>query len=179
MGFHHIKTILSNIEHHLTNRTPYTATARHRTEEKNLDLWHHAGFDVPLILKHQLPKDLPVPCLCMEYLEGQLLTSRLADNDTPQAATDQLFRDFVSQWASRHAAALDSGNPALIQEHATLDHVIVCGHRFVTIDLEVSYTSPKNLPALIANEITGYFRSVFKRMPYQKANHLLDILIDS
>ncbi|MFC1497588.1 hypothetical protein ACFLS1_03820 [Verrucomicrobiota bacterium] len=171
-----IKTFLSNIEHFLSGRTPYTPSARYHTERENLRLWKKAGFDVPDIMEHHFDPEIPLPHLCLEYVEGSLLSSHLANTSILDKEKNNVFREFVEQWANRHQAAAQSSNPRLIQEHATLDHVIFSHDRFVTLDLEVSYKR-QNIKALIAHEICGYMKPLFKRLPDKEADHFLELLV--
>ena len=172
-----LQTASSVISHMLSGRTPYTAFARCRTERENLVLWKKSGFDVPELFKHTFTPALPVHYLCMEYAEGPSLSAYLLDPKVTPDRKDSAFIGFLAQWGKRHDSAEQLCNPRLIQEHATFDHVMLSGSRFVTFDLEVSYTKPGNIRRLIAYEICGYLRSIFKKMPEDQILHFMDLLI--
>jgi hypothetical protein len=171
------QTFLSNIEHLLTGRTPYAAAARQRTERENLAAWRQLGLDVPRIIDHPFDPPIPLPHLCMEYVEGRRIPELLADPQVPPEEKDRAFERFVKAWEARHAAAEARRDPRLVQEHATLDHVMIGGSRVVTFDLEVSYTSPEDVRSLVAREIGGYVLSLFKKLPEPQAGHFLELLL--
>jgi hypothetical protein len=174
-----LKTLLVSMEHALTGRTPYSAAARQQTEQENLHSWKQAGFDVPALVEHRFDPPLPIPCLCMEFITGHPLSNRLSDPAVPLPKRQELLAAFAPDWARRHAAALTAGNPRLIHEHATFEHVLQAADRLVTFDLEVSFTSPARLGGRIAAEIAGYMRSLLRRLPAGEHASFMQTLVAS
>ncbi len=174
-----LSTFLSNTGHVFGGRTSYLSEARYQTELSNLDLWRNSGFEVPGVVQHDFNPPLPVKYLCMEYVDGPLLSSYLSDPDISAEKKDSVLAAFLRRWAERHTAAENLREPRLVQEHATFNHVILAGDRFVTFDLEVSYTGSANIQRLIAYEICGYLRSIFKRLPEDRITRFLDILVEN
>jgi hypothetical protein len=172
-----VRTALTALEHRLSGRTPYAAAARQRTERDGLRLWRDAGFDVPALHETPLPVRLPVPHLCMEWLPGPTLPAFLTDAAQPDSAREDALRRFAPAWAARHALALERDEPRLLQEHATLDHVLVSGERLVTFDLEVAFRPGAHVPALIAREICGYLRSILRRLPAAPGIRAFEVLV--
>jgi hypothetical protein len=88
---------------------------------------------------------------------------------------ESLLAAFATALAARHAVAEATAAPSLIQEHATLEHVMVAGNRLVTFDLEVAYArgSPRTLAT---REILACLGSLFKRLPTMEADRFLTCL---
>lgn len=171
---------MTDATHRLGGRTSYTAAARRDTEARCLRLWREAGFDVPALADPtpDFPR-LPAPFLLMEYIPGPSLAKTLADPDMAAEQKSALWRRYAAEWGARHAAVLARGEPALLQEHPDLEHVLVSGDRLVTFDLEVAYTGAGTVCDRIAAELAGMVRSLFKRLPPEEARHLLRLLIDA
>ncbi len=165
---------MTDLAQRLGGRTPYTAAARRETETRCLRLWREAGFDVPGLVDPppDFPK-LPAPFLLMEYIPGASLANALGDPAMAEKERTALWRRCAAAWGARHAAALTRREPALLQEHPALDHVLVSGNRLVTFDLEVTYTDDGNVPDRIAAELAGLVRSLFKSLPPAEARRLL------
>jgi hypothetical protein len=171
---------MTHLSQRLTGKTGYTANARRETERRCLTLWRDAGFDVPRIDCAPVPlPPLPVPFLLMEYLPGPLLGSFLADPDGRPEEKKRLFLRFLGDWGKRHAAALARSEPALLQEHPGLDHLLVSGTRLATFDLEVAYTSRSRVAESVSAEIAGLVRSLFKVLPEQEAGRYLGLMAKS
>ncbi len=171
---------MTHLAQTLGGRTGYTAPDRQRTERHGLRLWRKNGFDVPRIGCEPLPlPPLPAPFLLMEYLPGPSLAAFLADPARTPGEKDALFLRFLSDWSRRHATALNLGEPALLQEHPGLDHLLVSGARLVTFDLEVAYTSRRHMAEAVSAEIAGFVRSLFKVLPDLEARHFLRLLSDA
>lgn len=169
----------TDLSQRLGGRTGYTARARHATEARCLRLWREAGFDVPALLEpgaFPLPP-LPAPFLLMEYVPGPTLAAFLADPQTAAGPKEARLRAFAAALSARHAAALAGREPALLQEHPGLEHVLVSGPRLVTFDLETAYTSPAGVADAVSAEIAGTVRSLFKALPGAGARHCLGAFI--
>jgi hypothetical protein len=172
-----IREWLTHVTQLCGGRTGYTAGARRETERLCLTLWRETGFDVPRIDCEPLPlPPLPAPFLLMEYLPGPSLAAFLSDPSVQPEEKDAGFIRFLSDWGRRHAAALVLSEPALLQEHPGLDHLLVSGIRLATFDLEVAYTSRGRVAEGISAEIAGFVRSLFKSLPEQNARHYLQLL---
>jgi hypothetical protein len=171
------QSCLNNVGHLLSGRTPYTARARQRTERWNLLLWRQHGFDVPALLPCLPLEKLPIPHLCMEYIEGRTLSAYLADDRIPAAERDETFDRFLATWGSRHSRADRLSEPRLLQEHGTLDHVLVSGRRLATFDLEVSFRGGRRVRSCISGEISGYLRSLLKQQSPETSQRLLAMLV--
>jgi hypothetical protein len=115
----------------------------------------------------------------MEYLPGPSLAAFLSDPSVQPEEKDAGFIRFLSDWGRRHAAALVLSEPALLQEHPGLDHLLVSGIRLATFDLEVAYTSRRRVAEGISAEIAGFVRSLFKSLPEQEARYYLQRLAEA
>ena len=172
-----VQTVLNDLGHRLSGRTGYTARARQETERRNLLLWQQAGFDVPGLLPLPEALEFPLPVLCMEYVEGPTLSAFLADAAVPPERKEQVFVRFLSQWGERLGRAERERQPRLVQEHGTLEHVLVSADRLVTFDLEVSFTRAARVRDCIDAEICGYLRSLLKRQAPAVGARLLELLV--
>ena len=171
------QTLLTQINHRLGGRTAYTARGRRQTEEAVLALWEESGFDVPRRLPDPDGLYLDLPHLCLEYVEGELLSRYLADESVPPAERDAVFVRFLKIWSARHALAEERGDARLIQEHGTFEHVMRAGDRLVTFDLEVAYRRGRPVRACIVDELCGYLRSLFRLLPGPLAQHYLALVV--
>lgn len=167
-----VDTVLAELSHRTAGRTGYSAAARRHTEFRNLAHWHEMGFDVPALIPHRFVPPLPLPWLCLEYVEGRTLANLLADPHVAPAEQEEIFSRFLRSWAGRHTAAEDRQDRSLIQEHPTIDHILVADNRLVTFDLEVGFTRG-DVRALVAREIAGVLVSLFRRLPEPRATHFL------
>jgi hypothetical protein len=171
------KTALLRLAHRVEGRTSYSAASRQATERTNLLAWREAGFAVPSVLDFPPPgaRRLPLPSLCMEFVEGPLLSDVLADPKRSAAEKDAIYRRFVAEWGRRHEAAMQTSNRRLIQEHGSFEHVIVTDSGFVTFDLEVSYTALRSMENVVSSEICGYLRSLFRKTDPHTARHFVQL----
>lgn len=160
----------------MEGRTTCSARGRCRTELRNLDLWRKAGFGVPRVVPLRFDPELPVPYCVLEYVEGTELLSLLADRRVDFAVRERVFIGFIEEWGRRHAVALARKEPRLVQEHATLAHVLVAGDRLTTFDLEVSYWNRRNIRVLIGREVLGCIRSLLRRVAAEEAGRFLAVL---
>jgi len=159
-------------------KTGYGATARWRTEKRLLALWRTQGFDVPRDLSDRYPHLAPERVLLMELVAaptlGNLLRQRLFD----RSARSTLLRRFARVWGRRHRHAMDTAEAGLVQEHGTFDHVFAADDRFVHFDLEHAYRPRRNVAPIVAKEIAGYLRTLWRRTDPVTFSRDLDALVE-
>ncbi|MFO7536023.1 MAG: hypothetical protein R6X19_10160 [Kiritimatiellia bacterium] len=171
----------TDLSQRLGGRTGYTARARHAIEKRGLRLWRESGFDVPALLQpgtFPLPP-LPAPFLLMEYVPGPTLSDFLADPQLSDGDKEARLRAFAAALSARHTVAIAMREPALLQEHPGLEHVLVSGARLVTFDLETAFTSRAGVPNAVSAEIAGTVRSLYRRLPVAAARHYLGVLVSA
>jgi hypothetical protein len=145
-------------------KTSPRAAWRHSTERRLLALWSEAGLDVPRDLSADHP-ELTAPLgLVMEFLGGTHMLHLLKPKaGTSAAERDRLLRRFAAGWKWRHDLALSRSEPAFIQEHGSLAHVLVTGDRLVTFDLEQGYRSHGSVLPVLAKEVADTLRTLMSR----------------
>jgi len=136
------------------------AAARRATEARLLRLWREAGLAVPADLSAVHPDLANARTLVLEDVPGPLLSEALADPALAEARRDELLRRFARACRERHDLALARGEAGLIQEHGTVQHVIVSGQRLVTFDLENAFLRRRDLRPLLAKELASVLRSL-------------------
>ncbi|HZL99782.1 MAG TPA: hypothetical protein VFD43_05970 [Planctomycetota bacterium] len=159
------------------HKTSTRAAGRRATEARLLRLWREAGLDVPEDLSGAHPDLANERTLVLEDVPGPLLSSALADRALPDARREELLRRFGRQWCARHRLALQRGEAALVQEHATLQHVIVSGERLVVFDLENAFRPRRDLGPILAKEIAATLRSLAKCVEPARLHRDLEVLI--
>jgi hypothetical protein len=150
-------------------KTGTRAAARRATEARLLALWRQHGCDAPADVSAEHP-DLAGPrTLVLEFVAGPLLSDRLRDTALAPAARAALLSAFGSAWGRRHRLALQLREPALLQEHGTLQHVIVGGApdapRFVTFDHENAFARAGDMEAHVAKEVASVLPSLYRSQP--------------
>lgn len=144
----------------LGKKTSTLAAERCATERRLLALWAEAGLAAPRDLSAE-HKDLAGPdTLVLEFVQGRLLTKVLTDASLDESARAAALQGFARGWCARHRLALERDEPAFVQEHGTLDHVLYDGERFVTLDLENAFRPVQPVLPLLCKEIAGYVRSL-------------------
>lgn len=156
-----VRSILSHV---VARKTGVTAHERFVVERSMLHLWRDAGIDVPADLSERVGRPVRERTLLLEDVPGPTLHDVLCDPLTPPARRADLLARFAALWGARHALALSTGDVRFVQEHATFKHVLVCGPRLVTIDLEQHYLPRRDPRPLLAKEIAGYLRSLWKHV---------------
>lgn len=145
------------------SKTPPGAAARRATEERMLRHWAEVGCDVPALID---PRDVglaPGPALLMECVEGDTLLDWLRPRSwCSGAARAALLERFGATWAWRHRQALERHDPSLVQEHGSLDHVIVSGGRLVSFDLEQAFLPGRPVLPLVVKETLACLRGLAK-----------------
>lgn len=141
-------------------KTSTRAAGRRATEARLLALWREAGLDVPADLSAAHPELVNERTLVLEDVPGTLLSEALADPALPAARREELLRRFAGACRARHDRALSRGEAGLIQEHGSVQHVIVSGERLVTFDLENAFRPRRELRPLLAKELASVLRSL-------------------
>jgi len=139
-----------------------TAAERRATEALMLALWTAHGFDVPRLLDGPSLRGLGPHVLWMEHCPGPTLAAVLADDARPWDERCALLERVAGDQGRRHAAAVEARDPRLLQEHATLNHVLVCGERLVTFDLEGGFLGTVDPTEALSLELAGTLRSLEK-----------------
>ena len=141
-------------------KTSTRARARRATEARLLRLWRQAGLDVPADLSDRHPDLSNEDTLVIEDVPGPLLSSVLAEPGLGRERRDELLRRLARACRERHDLALARGEAGLIQEHGSVQHVIVSGQRLVTFDLENAFLPRRDLRPLLAKELASVLRSL-------------------
>lgn len=145
-------------------KTSARPRARRATERRLLHLWRVRGVDVPADWTDDLPQFGAPDVAIFEFVEGAVplwdVVVRPGLDDTGRA---DVLRRFASAWGRRHAEAIRTADAGLVQEHGTIRHVLVARDRLVWIDLEQAFLPRADLGPLLAKEIAGYLRSIWKR----------------
>ena len=114
--------------------------ARIQTERAVLTLWQREGFDVPKIYSPAFLEGLDQPCLAMEYIPGQTLTTVLHDTTIPLDRKKDIISRFCQEMARRHERALEQQEIRLLLFHPDMSRILVSDDRLVYLDFEVVYT---------------------------------------
>jgi len=145
-------------------KTSPRAAARRRTERALLTAWRAAGVDVPAELSATHPELAGPRVNVLEWVEGPLLLALLKRKaDTTDEERDRLLRRFADGWRRRHDTAVERGDPSFVQEHGSLAHVIVCGDRLVTFDLEQGFRPRGTVLPVLAKEVADTLRTLMGR----------------
>lgn len=159
-------------------KTSSRAEARRVTEAQQLRHWLERGFDVPRLIEPADAALAPGPYNLIEFVEGPVLLYALASQSGRSLdERRKLMAGYARSWHARHAAALDQDDPRLLQEHGTLEHVIVCAERFVTIDHEQAFRAGTRTLPLVAKEFASALRSLLKGTGPETFEDLLGALI--
>ncbi len=142
--------------------TARTARARYETERRCLDLWAREGFDVFRRFDDPLPLGSDPPGLWLEYCPGKLLLDLLRDAAAPWGEKLGLIGRMGEAMGRRHERAEALGEPLLVQKHGTTEHILLYRGRMITVDLEGSFRSGFPILEALAQELSGYLRSVAK-----------------
>jgi hypothetical protein len=164
-------------------KTGTRAAARRATEARVLALWRSHGCDAPAELSAEHPDLANERTLVLEFVEGPLLDERLRDRALGEPARAALLAAFGAAWGRRHRLALSLREPALLQEHGTLQHVIVAGPpdapRFVTFDHENAFARASDVEAHVAKEVGSVLPSLYRSQPRTEGQRLATDLKDT
>ena len=114
--------------------------ARIQTERAVLTLWQREGFDVPKIYSPAFLEGFDQPCLAMELIPGQTLTTFLHDTTIPLDRKKDIISRFCQEMARRHERALEQKEIRLLLFHPNMSRILISDDRLVYLDFEVVYT---------------------------------------
>lgn len=143
--------------------TARDANSRHETERACLTLWAREGFDVPRLIDKPLPTGFEPPGLWMEYCPGTTLSDLFWDQSVPWEQKEGYVKRLAKELGRRHQRAVELSEPLLLQKHGNLVHIMLTQDRLVTFDLEGSFRPSANVIEAIAQELSGYLRSIANR----------------
>lgn len=153
------------------SKTSSRALVRRATERRLLRHWRECGFDVPADWTADLPQFGAPNVAILEFIEDATpLWDVLAEESLHAGAREAVLRRFAGEWGRRHAEAIRTRDAALVQEHGTIRHVLVvrpaapAPGRQVWIDLEQAFLPRADVRPLVAKEVAGYLRSIWKRI---------------
>ena len=147
----------------LEARRGVRAAERCALEREALGLWRAHGFDVPALLDLPLPEGCDARrALWLEFVEGELLSAHLADPARSLAEKGALVERLGREDGARHRAAVRDGAHLLVQEHASVKHVIVAGERLVHFDLETAFHRRLPIVDALARELSSTLRSLHR-----------------
>lgn len=145
----------------LEGKRGVSAKQRRELERRNLELWRSHGFDVPALL------DRPTPCgfeseptLWLEYCPGPTLWDEICETATPLADRCEALARGGADLARRQAHALALGERDLVMKHGSTKHILIHGTRQVSFDLEGGYANSTPLLGALADELSGFVRSM-------------------
>ena len=151
--------------------------ARIQTERAVLTLWQREGYDVPKIYSPAFLEGLAQPCLAMELIPGQTLTTFLHDTTIPLDLKQGIISRFCQEMARRHERALELQEMRLLLFHPTLSRILVSNDRLVYLDFEVVYTPKRDLERIVRKEIAGFLYAISRSAPQQQLHPLLECFI--
>lgn len=149
-----------------------TARGRRRAELHLLRHWRAQGFDVPLVWEPHEKQLGDRSCLLLEWIEAPVLLDLLRRKaNTPPARRARLLRLLGAEMGRRHARAVSTRDPRLIQEHATAAHVFVCPaelrdgrpEHLVRFDHEQGFLPRQPVLPLVTKEIASTLRGLAKK----------------
>jgi len=159
-------------------KTSQRASQRQLTEATQLVHWREQGFDVPRLIAPAEIDFVPGPYNLFEFVDGEVLLQALRrEGGRSLADRRELMARYAASWQERHAAALERDDPRLLQEHGTLEHVILSGDRLVTFDHEQAFLPGTAVLPVVAKEFASGLRSLLKGCAPEAFDELLDALI--
>jgi tRNA A-37 threonylcarbamoyl transferase component Bud32 len=153
--------------------------ARFQTEREVLALWQREGFDVPAIYAPAFLAGFDQPCIAMEWIPGQTLTTFLNDVGIPLDRKRDVISRFCQEMARRHERALALQEVRLLLFHPNLSRILVSNDRLVYLDFEVVYTPKYDLERVARKEIAGFVYSIGRSAPRQQLHPLLECFINA
>ena len=99
--------------------------ARIQTEREVLALWQREGFDVPKIYSPAFLEGFDQPCLAMELIPGQTLTTLLHDTTIPLDRKKDIISRFCQEMARRHERALEQQETRLLLFHPNMSRILI------------------------------------------------------
>jgi len=170
-----IRATLSVVRGAKTSSRP---DVRRATEADQLRHWRDRGFDVPRLLEPAHAALAPGPFNLIEFVQGPVLLYALTPGSGRSLGERrELMARYAHAWHERHAAALAQDDPRLLQEHGTLEHVIVRSERFVTFDHEQAFRPGTRTLPLVAKEFASTLRSLLKGAGPEVFEELIGALV--
>jgi hypothetical protein len=146
----------------LHKKTGRNVQARFETERRNLDSWTAQGFDVFRRVERPLPAGIDPPGLWFEYCPGRLLSDVIRDDTISWHDRKGLLSRLSAETGRRQLRALELSDVSLVQEHGTIEHILLHNDRMITFDLEEGFLPHFPLIEALAEELSGYLRSIAK-----------------
>jgi tRNA A-37 threonylcarbamoyl transferase component Bud32 len=153
--------------------------ARSQTEREVLTLWQEEGFDVPKIYSPAFLEGFDQPCLAMELIPGQTLTTLLHDTTIPLDRKKDIISRLCQEMARRHERALEEQEMRLLLFHPSMSRILVSNDRLVYLDFEVVYTPEHDLERIADKEIAGFLYALARCAPPQQLHALLECFINA
>ena len=158
-----LRRLWADLGNCFVGRTGASPSQRYLTERACLAVWRRHGFDVFQECDAAPEVSIGAHHICMEYVPGRSVGDFLADPDVPRRRKTALVARLAHEWRWRHDIALAHREPLLIHEHPTLVHVWMGPHgRLIHYDFEIAYARAGKLDDLIARELIGFLRSLYK-----------------
>ena len=127
--------------------------ARIQTERAVLALWQKEGFDVPKIYSPAFLAGFDQPCIAMEWIPGQTLTTFLNDASIPLDRKKDMISRFCQEMARRHERALEHQEVRLLLFHPNMSRILVSNDRLVYLDFEVVYTPDHDVKRIVGKKL--------------------------
>ena len=138
-----------------------TAHERREIEARNLTLWRSHGFDVPRLLERPLPAEYASePALWLEYCPGRTLFEEGRDPRIALPLRCSALSRAAADLGRRQQLALSMGERDLVMKYGSLKHILMFGERQVSFDLEGGYAPSMPLLDALADELSGFVRSL-------------------
>jgi hypothetical protein len=139
--------------------------ARCATETHMQQAWKGAGLEVIDVLPEPLPEEVTDPALWLEYLPCPDLQTVLNDPSTAPLRRKELLTKLGRETCKREKLALQSRDPFLLHEHATLNHFFVDADRLVAFDMENGYRGGFPVLEALSQELSTMLRSISRLDP--------------
>ena len=117
------------------------------------------------------------PCLAMEFIPGQTLTTFLLDTTIPLDHKKDIISRFCREMARRHERALEQQEIRLLLFHPNMSRILVLDDRLVYLDFEVMYTPDYDVKRIASKEIGGFLYSLARCVPRQQLHPLMECFI--
>ena len=151
------------------------AEYRWKRESRVMAIWGAHDYDVPVCYDIQVP-GIKGPYLVMDYIDGICISEYLSDERVPIEKKYNTLRSIFNNNALRHATALTSKNPDLVQYDANTGNIMVTTNRCFHIDFE---TPPKNRTVgdLICKEMAKFCRWAVRDMGRECLDEVTGLLV--
>lgn len=136
--------------------------ARYRTEVATLAKWKEHGFDVFQHLDMPLPEQFDPPGIWLEYCPGKTMGEIFKDPEIEEVEKVELVTRLARDSGWRHKVAFQLNEPLLVQEHATIRHVMVYGDRLIRFDFENGFLPKFHIVEALAQELASCLKSIVR-----------------